>query len=80
MKNIKELKRVLSTHYATGPAKLFFTPIISAVETGMQRIGDAYIAEETHIPEDLITISYSVVLVQALVPLSVYCYCLGVRN
>jgi len=36
MQNIKELKRVLSTHYATGPAKLFFTPIISAVETGMQ--------------------------------------------
>ena len=37
MQNIKELKRVLSsTHYATGPAKLFVTPIISAVETGMQ--------------------------------------------
>jgi hypothetical protein len=36
MQNIKELKRVLSNHYATGPAKLFFTPITSAVETGMQ--------------------------------------------
>ena len=36
MENIKEVKRVLSTHYATGPAKLFFTPIISAAETGMQ--------------------------------------------
>jgi hypothetical protein len=36
IQNIKERKRVLSNHYATGSAKLFCTPIISAVETGIQ--------------------------------------------